>query len=299
MSSSVDIVFFGDKNSKHGFDWILHLIPWHKVHRFEKTEAETADLYTNCIVVSHTSAGFAYAKRLTESSIPHAFILLSDETLSEPMEYLESPFCRFAARNYVHPHVLSHPKVLTLPLGWLDGFYQFTHTPRKIKASKRTNVWSFAGSLKADRPVAIGEMSKLMPFQLNVFEYFHDPNHLTPDKYAEVLANSKFVIAPMGGCNIDSFRIYEALECGCIPVVLDQHQGFNIHPNYWHAIFRQEAPMPFVVASTWAEAAEKVKKILDENRVDEVQQACLGFWLRWKEHFRHHFTENIEKYLTN
>jgi hypothetical protein len=293
----VNIIFIEDSESKHGADWIRHLIPWHKFHRISKKDAETADLYTNCVVVSHTSAGFAYLKRLTESAINHAFVLLSDETLSEPMDYLDSPYCQFVARNYVHPHVLSNPKVLHFPLGWVDGFYQFAHEAQRIKASKRKNVWSFAGSLKADRQIAIGEMSKLMPFQLNVFEFFHDPNHLTPDGYAKTLSNSQFVIAPMGGCNIDSFRIYEALEAGCIPVALDQHQAFKIHPNYWHAIFRQEAPMPFVVASTWGEAAQKVKAIVDEGRVNEVQSDCRAFWARWKEHFRHYFTENIEALL--
>lgn len=299
MSDFVDVVFIEENESRHGADWIRHLIPWHRFHQLSKKEAETADLYKNCVVVTHTSAGFAYLKRLTESAINHAVVLLSDETLSEPMDYLDSPYCQFVARNYVHPLVVSHPKVLTFPLGWVNGFYQYTHEFRKNPASKRSNVWSFAGSLKADRQVAIGEMAKLMPFQLNIFEFFHDPNHLTPENYAFNLSNSKFAIAPMGGCNIDSFRIYEALQCGSIPVVMDQHQGFNIHPNYWHAIFRQEAPMPFVVASTWAEAADKVKLILDEGRVDEVQDQCVSFWDRWKEHFRHHFTENIEKLLKN
>lgn len=293
----VDIIFIEDSDSKHGADWIRHLIPWHKFHRISKKDAETADLYTNCVVVSHTSAGFAYLKRLTESAINHAFVLLSDETLSEPMDYLDSPYCQFVARNYVHPHVLSNPKVLHFPLGWVDGFYQFAHEAQRIKASKRKNVWSFAGSLKADRQIAIGEMSKLMPFQLNVFEFFHDPNHLTPDGYAKTLGQSQFVIAPMGGCNIDSFRIYEALEAGCIPVALDQHQAFKIHPNYWHAIFRQEAPMPFVVASTWGEAAQKVKAIVDEGRVNEVQAECQAFWKRWKGHFKQYFTENIQTLL--
>lgn len=66
---------------------------------------------------------------------------------------------------------------------------------------------------------------------------------LSPDKYAEILAQSKIVLSPKGFFNTECFRFYEALRQGCIvvterlPVTAYYHPGCYIEVNKWDGIF--------------------------------------------------------------
>lgn len=229
------------------------------------------------VVITHTSEGFAFLEHLHELGRPYGVVLMSDETLTEPYDYLNHDECVFCLRQYVHPALIRHPKVTTIPLGYTDGLEQpigFS-VPR---ANERRYTWSFAGSIKADRGEAIDAFSQLKPYQLNIYDLFHDPAHLTSEEYSTLLKQSKFIICPQGGCNIDSFRIYEALTCGAIPVVMKNHAMFKCVPTYWHLLFQNVENLPFVVADNWAEAAHVVGEVLRKNQTETIQQKCLSFW---------------------
>ena len=229
------------------------------------------------VVVTHTSEGFAFLEHLHELGHPYGVVLMSDETLSEPYDYLDHPECVFCLRQYVHPELIRHPKVTTIPLGYTDGL-QHPFGFNVPRASERRYTWSFAGSLKADRGEAIDAFSQLKPYQLNIYDQFHDPAQLTSEEYSALLKKSKFIICPQGGCNIDSFRIYEALTCGAIPVVMKNHAMFRCVPTYWHLLFQKVESLPFIVADDWPEAAHVAGELLRKNEVETVQQKCLLFW---------------------
>jgi hypothetical protein len=229
-NKTVNLIWFGESANLWGKSWIEELLKdVDLVYHYPKNK-EGAVLLDNCIVVTNNSESYEYIEALDRANKKYAVILLSDETLTEPMFYLSSPNCIYAARNYFSPRYWRDDKVFTFGLGHRHKFEHYV-TP-KVLASKRRRMWSFAGSLKADRIQAFDCFKDIKPYQLNIIEFFNDSKGLTTEEYADLLSDTVFCLAPQGGCNLDSFRIYEALEAGSIPVVLKQTEYQTPPPSY-------------------------------------------------------------------
>jgi hypothetical protein len=67
------------------------------------------------------------------------------------------------------------------------------------------------------------------------------PYHL----YIANVANTKIMPAPSGPESPDSFRLYEALEAGCLPIV-DAFSTNNKTPGFWQFLFGNDIPFPVV-----------------------------------------------------
>ncbi|MFO1184248.1 MAG: exostosin family protein [Bauldia sp.] len=232
------------------------------------------------------NAGTGYRRfldDLSEGQIRYGVILLSDEFLSEPCDYIDDPYCTFIARNYVHPALDGHPKVLALGLGYRNGFV--ARQPR-LPPDKRRYAWNFMGTVRDEpRRLALAAFSDCAPNFLHQTSHFNSSDYLDVETYAGVLTNSRFTLCPQGHINIDSFRFCEALEAGSIPVVLERARHFNARPTYWHRLFPGETELPFIVATDWQLARRQVDDLLQPAARDALrakQEACCTFWQSWK-----------------
>lgn len=285
--SQIPLLWFGDGGYPWGRNWLLGLLPPNSVEITVFEPGSIPDVAENCIVCTNAAAADAYIAKLRRHGVKFGVILLSDECLAHDTPFIDDPNCVFLARNYAHPLVLNNPKAFIFGLGWQNGFE--THASTKRKASERELMWGFAGSLKTDRAEALKQLESLQPYETHIFKNFNDPLYLPPQRYAELLNNCIFAPAPCGGASNDSFRIYEALEAGVIPVVLRNDTSLQIDPSYWHAVFRGETTLPFVLADTWEDAALKARTVLDSGLVDAVQESCIDFWQHWKRNWQRMF----------
>lgn len=111
--------------------------------------------------------------------------------------------------------------------------------------------WCFMGQVTNDtRRECVKELKKLPNGYLLETEGFSQG--LPYDEYIEVMAQSKVVICPSGPATPDTYRVYEALQLGCIPIV---DNGW-----YWHKIF--DAP-PITVVDNWEELPSLVQTEFD------------------------------------
>ena len=303
---SCPIVFFGDPGDLWSFDWLKLLLSTTRGLDYKFfTDPDTAPTFSRSIVVTNNSVAYSYIRRIDQEQKKFGVILLSDETISEDMFYLESKNCIFAARTYVNPQYHEHPKVFTFGLGYKSGF----KCAQKSIADKRF-AWSFAGSLKAHRGSAINEFCMILkPFNITVFDKFNDPKNLTSAEYAKILADSIFVPAPQGGASNDSFRIYEALEAGSIPVVMNNAFSQNFKPSYWHYVFPGTQKFPFICEDSWINASFRAYTLLtgsdkttesldlDYEELEKIQSECQTFWQYYKKLWQQKFKTNIEKLL--
>jgi hypothetical protein len=175
-------------------------------------------------------------------------------------------------RNY-HSSVFKPQHVLQLPLGYGDGFAPETNLFQKVK--DRELLWSFVGEAhKSSRPEMQRAFTPLAPHLVRNTEPGVD-QPLSRADYQQTLLDSIFIPCPMGNVSLESFRIYEALECGAIPL-LEKRAFFD----YFTRLFGSH-PLP--TFTSWPQAARFVASIrADSIALNKLQQACLSWWHSYK-----------------
>jgi hypothetical protein len=263
-------------------DWLKDVV--FKKLNFElsvEQNPENLKVQNNTILICNHAVSYrGFLDKLRAKGYQYGIVLLSDENLREPNEWLHDPACKFLIRNYVHPNQLMHPKVITIGLGYKRNFTK--HTKNNISAEKREFTWCFAGTLHGERSKGIELFKKLGSYKVHSCSGFGAEDGLSTENYTKMLNNSIFALCPPGQDSNDSFRLYEALEAGCIPVTLANSNQFIVRPSYWNAVFRN-TEIPYVVGENYEEILYKTEKVLVDQEINKLQELCKNFWNYWKE----------------
>jgi hypothetical protein len=142
-------------------------------------------------------------------------IHISDEWFDHPTSFYREASVVF--RNHWRRKVNGRPACRYLPLGYASGIGGVA--PKPIQA--RRNLWCFAGELKQQRGRMIEAARRLGPGAEHLTRSWADEASLGRGDYAAMLADTVFALCPAGNSTADTFRFYEALELGAIPVVED------------------------------------------------------------------------------
>lgn len=108
---------------------------------------------------------------------------------------------------------VSHPRLTTIPIGFVDSQLQFLSTFRPPECSRDIEI--YANFTRTTNDAKRAEC---------IAAFANDPRVTwrtglsVPEYYAD-LCRSKFVLCPEG-TGIDTHRVYEAMLCGATPVVL-------------------------------------------------------------------------------
>lgn len=108
-----------------------------------------------------------------------------------------------------------------------------SHLPKKY-------LWSFVGQVQNPfRQECVQVLKQLPKGFIQEVEFFggEGKNGMEYQQYLDIMCQSEYVICPAGSMCVDSFRLYEAMECGAIPIT-DRRaprdpEGFN----YWHSVY--------------------------------------------------------------
>ena len=85
---------------------------------------------------------------------------------------------------------------------------------------------------------------------------------------------SFFVLCPQGFVNNESFRFYEALMSGAIPVCLKSDFLYWYFPSYWHSIFPNQK-LPFIIGKDWKECLYKMRVIMNNPKdLERMNKDC-------------------------
>ena len=102
--------------------------------------------------------------------------------------------------------------------------------------------WFYSGQANHQRRNdMINELKKRNDGYLNVSSGFS--LGLEPAVYIENMYNAKVIPCPSGAFTPDTFRFYEALETGCIPIA-DEVSTLNRNSGYWQMLYGQDIPFP-------------------------------------------------------
>lgn len=196
-------------------------------------------------------------------------ILTGDEESSFPHILLRHPRMKVWVQT---------PKVGTEPDRKLGDYWPLK-CPEILKDILRRNHnrplnWFFAGqAFKGERQSCI-EVLKSMQQSRNDGLAVHTPGFgagLTYPLYLSRLAAAKVAPAPSGPFTPDTFRFFEALEAGCIPVVSDWQ-------DYWIYLFDNDFPCPII--HQWNEFPELCDDLL--KFWDVSSNVIQSWWQRKK-----------------
>jgi hypothetical protein len=105
-------------------------------------------------------------------------------------------------------------------------------------------------------------------------------------EYLAVLLDSYFVPCPVGN-NAETFRIYEALECGCIPLYVKNGDNDPLGARLMEEI-------GILPSSNWSEAASLAEHLLQNiQMLENYRTVILNRWLGYKKKI----AENVKKML--
>jgi hypothetical protein len=110
--------------------------------------------------------------------------------------------------------------------------------------------------------------------------------------YAAIMEESVFAPCPAGN-SPETIRLYDALECGCIPISLDY--AFLKSPN---ALAEFGLP-PFAILSSWDQLPaflQKMKHKISSNpaEIQKMQDDCTTWWQNYKNNIAQKIAHRIE-----
>jgi hypothetical protein len=79
------------------------------------------------------------------------------------------------------------------------------------------------------------------------------------DEYCRLLAHTKIALCPSGIETPDTFRLYEALEAGCLPIV-DAFASRNQDWGFWNYLF--DGDLPFPIIPYWSDLPALLPQLL-------------------------------------
>lgn len=170
------------------------------------------------------------------------------------------------------PAALTHPNMLVWTMTPRPGVHPETHRflgeylPNDTSAmlarygdaaEARPLDWFFSGQVNhSHRRKMIRHAEGLANGELLLSEGF--TQGLPRQTYLHRMASAKVVLAPSGPATPDSFRCYEALEAGCVPIVEDScPAGVG---GYWRNLLGYDPPFP--VVQHWMELPEVLEATL-------------------------------------
>jgi hypothetical protein len=156
------------------------------------------------------------------------------------------------------------PGIFTIPVGYPN---RLSGPDRPTPANERKYLWSFKGEIKASRVQMVEALKGVEPAFIRDS---HGP-WLTFDEYRGLLLDSVFVPCPMGNVVAETWRLYEGLEFGCIPIV---EKRWAI--DYYRGLFGAD---PFLRVGSWREAGRLMRDLAAKpDELLRLQQTTVSWW---------------------
>jgi len=189
-----------------------------------------------------------------------------DAGLLDPIEVYSLSGCVGIIRNYIRSN-LGNPNILTIPLG-----YYYNHS----KEVTKDLVWSFMGTDWHNRKELLNHFLQLpSPHHVHFVDDWSSPKKLSASEMFSYLNRSMFVPCPSGE-NSESFRVYEALEAGAMPVLV--HDSTN--GDFIDFLTKE---IPLKICNSWEDAALIVYALSNTMvKYTEYKRSILQAWASYK-----------------
>ena len=137
-------------------------------------------------------------------------------------------------------------------------------------------TWSFTGQIHAQgKRKEMIEQLKDCPGDsfFNINKSWQSSDSLSTKEYRDILSNSIFVPCPRGNSSVDSFRLYECLECGAIPIIEKDES--------WEILLGDH---PFLLTdSDWVAGKKYIQELYgNHDFLQKYQEKIQDWWVKFK-----------------
>ena len=258
------------KNSDKWVYEILKKIQYNPIESIEEIESEDILIIVDSSI--ETKEIFYNKLKLLSSKI--FLIHLGDETGSYDLSPIYNN-CDYVWRTFCLAKYFNNNRVSCLPLGYKSGTF-FT----KNKLDKEKYKWAFIGTPhRSSRHDILFQFSNIKPSFCHKTNKFNN-KIIEVDRMSEILSSTEFIPCPNGFFHPETYRLYEALECECIPIVENAFKYYDrLFPNN-----------PFIKIDKWKDAKAIVQG-WDEDQIKKTREECKVWWSEQK--------NNIQDFIKN
>ena len=259
-------IFWGNYHFVNSYPWILNLLSKLEIEIIN--DAQNLDENESLIIVDHmisTKESFYFD---LSNKVKKIFLIhLGDEGGAEKKDLVYS-LCEHIWRTFSLPMFKNFKNVTSIPIG-----YKCDPIKDKINILKRNYKWSFLGTTHgSSRYDLLDKHKNIMPNFINLTEDFSGKKSMDTNDYYKILNNSIFAPIPHGYFHPETYRLYEALEAGCIPIIENPFQFFdNFLPNN-----------PLLSVNSWEDSSTIIKKYLENKKDIEILRNKINDW--WTQH---------------
>ena len=173
--------------------------------------------------------------------------------------------CNYIWRSFCSNKYFINNKISCLPIGYKSG------TLLKNQLGNRKYKWTFIGTPhKSSRHDLLFQLSNIKPSFLHKTSKFNE-KIIDVGEMSKILSLTEFVPCPNGFVHPETYRLYEALECECIPIVEDTY-------HYYDRLFPDN---PFIKVDKWIDAKPIIKD-WDNDQIKKKQNECKSWWNNYK-----------------
>lgn len=259
-------------------EWIQELLG---KHPFSVHELSGDPPNKSIIIVQrpHVEAYTALFRQWLQKGIQFYAFHISDEHLNDSLEFYSLENCLGIVRMYSRTLPSgTDSKVLTIPLGYHWTIHGGSEDPlhKTPRLPFRSNKWSFYGTDWRGRRSLLEPLNRIEPHNSLYVDSWESEEKLGKDVYISSLLDTLFVPCPPGN-NRETFRLYEALDCGCIPLYVK-----SSHDEAYAEMLQREIGLLSV--GNWNEASVLVDHLLKETQVlENYRNSLLTRWKQWKQ----------------
>ena len=209
-------------------------------------------------------------KLYEDAKHPFSVLHLSDEFGKDPVDWMNLTMLKHVFHMYPRNDLPCPEKIIHLPLGSAKMAPEGA-----IHSPKRDLVWSFHGTNWMNREQHVAPWKQVGPHDCVFYKDWMDPNQLGSDAYSKLCMTSIFVLCPRGH-NVETFRFYEALDHGAIPVYV-REEGDDAYFTFL------TSHLPIISFPTWGHALVATVGLLkNQETLMNYRKELLTRWLTWK-----------------
>ena len=191
-------------------------------------------------------------------------IHLGDESGAYDTSLIYNKF-NYVWRAFCSNRYFNNKKVSCLPIGYKSG------TLFKKEIVERKYKWAFLGTPhKSSRHDLLFQLSDIEPSFFHKTKKFNE-KIIDVSEMSGILTSTEFIPCPNGFVHPETYRLYEALECGCIPIVENAYKYYDrLFPNN-----------PFIKVDRWIEAKPVIRGWGDDQIKQKLEE-CRTWWSQYK-----------------